>query len=206
MPKLKKAASAAGREEIARLARSIGKTTARPVHLMEVCGTHTMAIFRHGLRALLPETVRLISGPGCPVCVTPPNLIDAAIEIARRPKIITATFGDMIRVPGSNSSLQQERARGADIRITYSALDAVRLAEQNPHRSVCFLGIGFETTSPTVAAAILEAEKKDLANFFVLPAFRLIPPALRALLDDPAVQIDGLILLQAGRSRRFRLR
>src|SRR5210317_1616944 len=121
---------------------------------MEVCGTHTMAIYQHGIRSLLPEQVRLISGPGCPVCVTPVGYVDHAVALARREDTIIATFGDMVRVPGSSSSLLHEQARGATVEIVYSALDAVTLAENNPFSTVVFLGVGFETTAPTIAGAI----------------------------------------------------
>src|SRR5210317_361749 len=127
---------------------------------MEVCGTHTMAIYQHGIRSLLPEQVRLISGPGCPVCVTPVGYVDHAVALARRPDTIIATFGDMVRVPGSSSSLLHEQARGAAIKIVYSPLDAVAMAEKHTDKDIVFLGVGFETTTPTVAGAVLTAEKK----------------------------------------------
>jgi len=165
----------------------------RPLTLMEVCGTHTMAIHRHGIRALLPENVRLISGPGCPVCVTSQGQVDQIVELAARPEVTIATFGDMVRVPGSHSSLERERAGGADVRVVYSPLDAVAIAEAEPSRQVVFIGIGFETTAPAVAAAVVEARKRRLGNFTLVAAGKLIPPALEALLSSGDLNLDGLI-------------
>jgi hydrogenase expression/formation protein HypD len=162
------------------------------VRLMEVCGTHTMAIRRHGLPSLLPKNIELLSGPGCPVCVTPNAAIDRAIALTRDAKRIVATFGDMVRVPGSRSSLAVERSKGADVRVVYSPLDAVRLAKENPDRHVVFIGVGFETTAPTVAAAVLEAEGK-IKNFSVLVAHKLVPPALEALVKSPEFSVQGFI-------------
>jgi hydrogenase expression/formation protein HypD len=161
--------------------------------LMEVCGTHTMAIYQHGIRALLPPQIRLISGPGCPVCVTPVDYVDHAVALSRRPQTIIATFGDMVRVPGSSSSLLQEQARGADVRIVYSPLDAVAMAEKQPHMSVVFLGVGFETTTPTIAGSIIEARRRDLRNYFVLTAHKTIPGPMAILADDPQLQVDGYL-------------
>ncbi len=160
---------------------------------MEVCGTHTMAIYQHGIRALLPEQIRLISGPGCPVCVTPVGYVDHAIALARLPEVIIATFGDMVRVPGSSSSLQQEKARGADVRIVYSPLDAVALAQKHPEKKIVFLGVGFETTAPTIAASVLTARQKRLANYFVLSANKTIPVPMAALASDPDLQVSGYL-------------
>jgi hydrogenase expression/formation protein HypD len=165
-----------------------------PLRLMEVCGTHTIAIFRSGIRSLLADAVELISGPGCPVCVTPVGEIDRAIALSRRQEVILATFGDLMRVPGSTSSLQQERAQGGAIRVILSPLDAVQIAQENPERVVCFFGVGFETTSPAIAATVKEARRRGLANFYLLSAQRLIPPAIRALLSDNRAKIDGFIL------------
>lgn len=179
--------------QAARLAAAIDRLAKRPVAFMEVCGTHTVAIFRHGLRRLLLESVQLISGPGCPVCVTPAAEIDRAIAIAARPEVTLATFGDMLRVPGSRGSLQAARAAGGDVRVVYSTRDALHLAAGNPGRAVVFFGVGFETTTPTVAAALLEARQRGYENFFVLPAHKLIPPAMRALLEMGEVRIDGFL-------------
>jgi hydrogenase expression/formation protein HypD len=165
----------------------------RDVRFMEVCGTHTMVAFRTGLRQLLPPNVRLISGPGCPVCVTDTNYIDAAIELSRRANVIVATFGDLLRVPGSESSLERERAAGAVVHIVYSPTDALALARENPAKQVVFLGVGFETTAPTVAASIQRAAQERLENFSVLCAHKTMPQAMEALLKDQEVKIDGFI-------------
>ena len=164
------------------------------IRLMEVCGTHTVSIFRSGLRSLLPATIALLSGPGCPVCVTDQREIDAFIELARLDDVIVATFGDLMRVPGSRSSLQKERAEGHDIRIVYSTVDALKIARQNPGKKVVFLGVGFETTAPTVAAAIQQANALNVANFSVISAHKLVPPALDALMSLEGVELDGFIL------------
>ncbi|MEJ2200017.1 MAG: hydrogenase formation protein HypD [Desulfuromonadaceae bacterium] len=168
-------------------------TAPRPLTFMEVCGTHTMAIYQYGLRALLPVQIRLISGPGCPVCVTPVEYIDHALALARRPQTIITSFGDMMRVPGTSSSLQAEKARGADIRIVYSPLDALSLATQNPQQEVVFLSVGFETTTPTIAGTILEAQRRGLTNFSVLTANKTMPAPMAALTSDPELNIDGYI-------------
>jgi hydrogenase expression/formation protein HypD len=165
----------------------------RPVTFMEVCGTHTMSIYQYGIRSLLPASVRLISGPGCPVCVTPIGYVDKAVAYSRQPETIVATFGDMLRVPGSTSSLMQERARGADIRIVYSTLDAVALAEKNPGKKVVFLGVGFETTAPTIAGSIKTAASREVTNYFVLAAHKTIPVPMQVLSSDPELGIDGYI-------------
>ena len=165
----------------------------REIRLMEVCGTHTMAISRNGLRETLPANLRLLSGPGCPVCVTPTQYLDRAIAYLRQNHAIIATFGDMMRVPGSTTTLEKEKTRGADIRVVYSPLEAVQLAGIHPDRDVIFLGVGFETTAPAIAVSIQEAKKNGLKNFFVLCGHKLIPPALRALLGSPDMKIDGFI-------------
>ncbi len=161
---------------------------------MEVCGTHTMAISRFGLRDLLPGRIRLVSGPGCPVCVTAVGDLDVVVEIARLPGTTIVTFGDLVRVPASRSSLAEERAAGADVRVVYSPADAVALAAAEPERQVVFVGIGFETTAPTVAAALLEARERGLVNFTVLSLHKTMPGALRALLDLGETRLDGFIL------------
>jgi len=166
----------------------------REVRIMEVCGTHTVSIFKNGIRTVLPDTVSLISGPGCPVCVTDQKEIDTAIALAGRENTIIATFGDLIRVPGTFSSLQKEQAAGSDIRIVYSTFDAVDIARKNPGRDVVFLGIGFETTAPTIAASVLAAEKEGLDNYYVYSAHKLMPPALEALMNKERVKIDGFLL------------
>ncbi len=166
----------------------------RTVNLMEVCGTHTVSIGRYGFRSILPAGLKLLSGPGCPVCVTANRDIDRAVALARVPGAIVTTFGDMIRVPGSTSSLAQEKAAGRDVRVVYSPLDAVELAEREPGREVIFMGVGFETTAPLIAAAILEADARGLSNFFVFCVHKLTPAALRAIAQDPETAIDGFIL------------
>ena len=176
------------------LIQRIRKTSTRPTQLMEVCGTHTVSIFRYGIRGILPEQIRLISGPGCPVCVTPNGDIDLAIALSRQKDVIIATFGDMMRVPGSTSSLQKEKAEGRDIRIIYSSLEALKIAKEYPEKKVVFLAIGFETTSPTIAVAILRAKEEKLHNLFFLNSQKRVPPALRALLQTKQVKIGGFIL------------
>lgn len=168
----------------------------RPLTFMEVCGTHTMAIFKHGLRELLPENITLLSGPGCPVCVTPNPPIDAAIALAKKvdERICLTTFGDMLRVPGSSSSLEQVRAQGGDVRIVYSPLDALTIAEREPQKSVVFFGVGFETTTPTVAASVIDAQHKRLNNYFMISAHKLMPPAIKMILESQDVKLDGLLL------------
>ncbi len=176
-----------------RLLAAIAARSTKPVRLMEFCGGHTHAIFRHGLRQMLPPTVELRSGPGCPVCVTADVDLDRAIAMARIPNVILATFGDMLKVPGSHGSLQTAKADGADVRVVYSTLDALDIARENPERSVVFLGVGFETTAPTVAAAVLQAEAEELRNFYVLSLHKLTPPAMRAILDAGKVRLSGVI-------------
>jgi len=175
------------------LARRIAEVaTGRPFTFMEVCGTHTMAMHRFGLHAMLPRNVRLLSGPGCPVCVTPNFLVDTAIAYARRDDVTLATFGDMLKVPGSSSSLTAEKARGADVRLVYSPTDAVEFARKSPDRHVVFFAIGFETTSPTCAAAVLEADEAALENFCVVAAGKVLAPALEALAMGE-VRVDGFV-------------
>ncbi len=174
------------------VAEELKRVSTKDITLMEVCGGHTMAIHRFGLHALLPPTVRLLSGPGCPVCVSSQHFLDTAIAYAKIQGVIITTYGDLIRVPGSVSSLEKEKANGHDIRIVYSVLDAVEMAKVNPGRKVVFLGIGFETTAPATAAAIVEAKKAGLTNFFVLSAHKVMPPVMKALVED-GVRLDGFI-------------
>lgn len=161
--------------------------------LMEVCGTHTMNIARSGIKKLLPKEIELISGPGCPVCVTDQSEIDRAIKIAKIKDVIMTTFGDMMRVPGTKSSFMDAKRDGADIRIVYSCLDALNIARSNPAKRIVFMGVGFETTSPTIAATILEAKRQKTRNFFVLSNFKLIPPALVAIAKSDRVKVNGFI-------------
>jgi len=163
-----------------------------PVKLMEVCGTHTMAICRYCIGQLLPENIELLSGPGCPVCVTPGNYIDKAVALARLPDVIVTTFGDMFKVPGSTSSLEKEKAAGADVHVVFSPIDALTIARDRPGKRVVFLGIGFETTIPAVAVAIKEARSEGAGNYFVLCGHKLMPPALEALAEGGA-RINGFI-------------
>jgi hydrogenase expression/formation protein HypD len=176
------------------LIQRINRTSKRPVQLMEVCGTHTVSIFRYGIRGMLPEHIRLTSGPGCPVCVTPNSDIDLAIALCRQQDVMLTTFGDMMKVPGSTSSLQKEKAEGRDIRIIYSSLDTLKIAREHPEKKVIFFAIGFETTSPTIAVAILRRKEEKIQNLFFLNSQKRIPPAIRALLETKQLKIDGFIL------------
>lgn len=171
----------------------IHRNSTQPARLMEFCGGHTVAIFKHGLRQLLPSHIEMLSGPGCPVCVTSSLDLDRAIALAHQPGVIITSFGDMIRVPGSYSSLRQAKAEGGDVRVVYSAQDALHIARDNSDKAVVFLGIGFETTAPTVAAAILQAEQDSIRNFFVLSMHKLCPPIMKALLDLGEVRLNGII-------------
>jgi hydrogenase expression/formation protein HypD len=177
-----------------KLIEGIMQGSLRDVRLMEVCGTHTMSIFKSGIRGALPPSVSLLSGPGCPVCVTSQGEIDGFIELSRRQDVIVATFGDLMRVPGQASSLQRERAEGRDIRVVYSTSDALEIAANNPQKKVVFLGVGFETTAPTIAASILAAKETKTDNFSVFSAHKLVPPALEALMNIVGLRVDGLIL------------
>jgi hydrogenase expression/formation protein HypD len=170
-----------------------GFMPSHPIQLMEVCGGHTLTIFKFGLHALLPSHLKLISGPGCPVCVTHNDFIDTAIALGQQKNHLIASFGDMIRVPGSHSSLQQALAEGSDIRVCYSPVDALELAQQYPHKEVIFLGIGFETTAPGIAAAILQAQHSGLSNFSVLSALKTMPMAMQVLLESGEIAINGFI-------------
>ncbi len=184
------------RKEVAHLVRSLHRVVARsgPMSVMEVCGTHTVALFRSGVKAFLPEGLRLISGPGCPVCVTAQGYIDAAIALARRGDLTVATYGDMVRVPGREGSLEQLRAEGASVLVVYSVRDALRHAAANPDREVVFLAVGFETTAPATAAAVLEAESLGLSNFSVLSGHKRVMPAVEALLSAGDVPLEGFLL------------
>ena len=165
------------------------------VRLMEVCGTHTMAIAEAGIRSLLPENVKLLSGPGCPVCVTPAPVIDAVLDLAMEKNLILASYGDMIRVPGSKpgDSLQRRRALGADVRVCYSPMDALDIAKENPAKEVVFLGVGFETTAPGTAAALLSAREQGLPNFSVWSMLKTVEPALRALMGIEGFNVQGFL-------------
>ena len=173
--------------------RRIHQNSIKEARLMEFCGGHTVAILKHGIRQLLPPNIEMLSGPGCPVCVTDNADLDKAIALALLPDVIMVTFGDMLRVPGSRSSLQEAKAAGADVRIVYSTTDALQIARHNPDKSVVFLGIGFETTAPTIAASVLQAEQEEIKNYYVLPLHKLCPPVLEAILDSGEVKLSGLI-------------
>ena len=176
-----------------RLIDRIHRHSTIPTKLMEFCGGHTVAIFKHGLRQLLPSNIQMLSGPGCPVCVTSGADLDQAIALAHLPGVIITSFGDMIRVPGSHSNLRQAKAEGSDVRVVYSAQDALHIAHENSDKSVRFIGIGFETTAPTVAAAIMQAEQEKINNFYVLSLHKLCPPIMKALLDLGEVRLNGII-------------
>lgn len=163
---------------------------ARRIKIMEVCGTHTMSIFKHGIKSLLSEKIELISGPGCPVCVTPELYINQAIYLARRKNVIIATFADLLRVPGKYGSLQEERSQGRNI----TPLEAVNIASKNPHLDVIFLAVGFETTVPTIGLSIKKANTLGLNNFYLLQSLKIMPPVLKQLMGDEEVEIDGFIL------------
>ena len=161
--------------------------------LMEVCGTHTQSFFRYGIGSLIPENIEILSGPGCPVCVSSQGYIDKAIAYSRLKDVIIATFGDMMRVPGTSSSLEKEKAKGATIKIVYSSLDALKIAKGNPKKEVIFLAVGFETTSPTTALAVLEAKKEKIGNFSVFCSHKLIPPAMEIIASDKNLNLQGFI-------------
>jgi len=175
-------------------ARLSGLKLDREIRIMEVCGTHTTEFFRTGVKDLFPEGLILVDGPGCPVCVTPNDYLDRAIEIGKRHGAVIATFGDMVKVPSSYSSLAREKAGGMDIRVVYSPMNALELAEANPGTEVMFLSVGFETTAPAEAVAVLEAKKRGVKNFAILSGNKLTPPAVDALLTAQEVKIDGFIL------------
>lgn len=181
--------------EVRKLLAAIEALPLEETRLMEVCGTHTMAIAKSGIKSMLPEKVKLLSGPGCPVCVTPPQVIDAVLELAMGPEITIATYGDMVRVPGSRpgDSLQRRRALGAKLLVVYSPVDAVEYAKENPDREVVFLGVGFETTAPGTAAAVLTAKEEKVKNFSVLSMLKTVEPALRALMKTEDFKVQGFL-------------
>jgi hydrogenase expression/formation protein HypD len=176
-----------------RLARAILGATTRPWTIMEICGGQTHAIVRFGLDSLLPQQITLVHGPGCPVCVTPSELIDEAIELACRPGVMLCSFGDMVRVPGRVSDLLSAKAQGADVRIVYSPMDALKLAAQHPEREVVFFAVGFETTAPASAMAVYQARRQGTGNFSILVAHVLVPPAIDAILGSPQTRVQGFL-------------
>ena len=176
-----------------RLAEEIARLTGAPLKIMEVCGGHTHSIFKYGIEDLLPPNIDMIHGPGCPVCVIPLGRVDDAISLANQPNVIFTTFGDAMRVPGSSMSLLEAKAAGADVRMVYSPLDALKIARKNPERQTVFLALGFETTAPSTAMTVLHAEKEGIENFSIFCNHIMIVPALKALLDSPELKLDGFI-------------
>lgn len=175
------------------LIQKIEKKAIQEVTIMEVCGTHTMSIFKSGLRGLLPPQVRLISGPGCPVCVTPQSYIDTAIQLTERQDVILTAFGDMLRVPGTEGSLMAQKSKGRDVRMVYSPMDAVQLALDNPHKEVVFLAVGFETTAPAIALSVDQAKKADIHNYSILQSIKTMPNTMEALVVEEDIQIHGFL-------------
>lgn len=184
------------KEDVKRLAELIKSLKVKAVNIMEVCGTHTMAIASAGIKQLLPPGIKLISGPGCPVCVTPAERIDDIYRLSKIKNTIIATYGDMIKVPGTkkNISLERSRMEGGDVRIVYSSMDALQIAAENPQKEVVFLGIGFETTAPASAAAVKEASRRGIGNFSVFTLHKTVEPVIRSLLDSREVEIHGFLL------------
>ena len=180
-------------DAVRRLAAAIAAATTRPWYIMEICGGQTHSIVRFGLDEMLPREITLIHGPGCPVCVTPIEILDKAVAIAGRPEVTFCSFGDMLRVPGSQKDLFTVKSEGGDVRIVYSPMDAVTLAQQHPDRQVVFLAVGFETTAPANAMAVAQAAKMGLNNFSVLVSHVLVPPAMRAVLASPANRVQGFL-------------
>lgn len=176
-----------------RLFAEIANMTTRPWAIMEVCGGQTHSIIRNGIDQLLPDKIELIHGPGCPVCVTPLEIIDKALAIAARPNVVFCSFGDMLRVPGSEKDLFRVKSEGGDVRIVYSPLDAVKLAKENPQREVVFFGIGFETTAPANAMAVFQAKQMGLNNFAMLVSHVLVPPAISAIMESPDNRVQAFL-------------
>ena len=179
--------------EIRRLSKLLSINPAKPLKMMEICGGHTHSIFKYGIETVLPNSIELIHGPGCPVCVMPRGRLDDAIALAEQPNVIFTTFGDAMRVPGSQKSLRQAKAQKADVRMVYSPLDALKIARENPDKEVIFFGIGFETTAPSTALTVLQAKAEGIANFSLFGNHVLVVPALEALLNNPDLQLDGFI-------------
>ena len=171
----------------------IKNTVSRPWSIMEVCGGQTHSLVKNGIIEMLPDKITMIHGPGCPVCVTPLNLIDKAIHLATEKEAILCSFGDMLRVPGSQKSLLQAKAEGADVRILYSPLEAVKIAEENPEKEVVFFAVGFETTAPANALSVVHADRRNVKNYSILASHVLVPPAIKAVMDDKESQIDGFL-------------
>ncbi len=174
--------------------KSLENITDEKINIMEVCGTHTMSIFKYGINDVLPSNINLIAGPGCPVCVTPESYIDAALKLSYIENVIIATFGDMMKVPGNISSLIKRKSEGSDIRIVYSPMDALVLAQKNPSKDIILLSVGFETTTPMTAVTAIEAKENNIKNLFFLTSHRLVPPVLKNLLEDKELHINGFLL------------
>ncbi|MEE9524089.1 MAG: hydrogenase formation protein HypD, partial [Thermodesulfovibrionales bacterium] len=181
-------------EDVIKQIKQLAEKIERPINLMEVCGTHTVAIFRHGIRSVIPDNIKLLSGPGCPVCVTSVADMEKAIVLSQKEDIILTTFGDMMRVPGVKSSLYDARAEGADIRIVYSPMDSLSIARENSNKKIVFFATGFETTSPSVAATLYMADNEGVDNFFIHSVHKLVPPALETLVSIEGIKLDGFIL------------
>ena len=181
------------RELINIISKKILNISKKPAQIMEICGGQTHTILKYNLEEFLPKNISLIHGPGCPVCVTPVNIIDKAISLSLRPGIILATFGDMLRVPGTYQTLASSKSIGGNIRIVYSPLDAVKIAEENPDKKIVFFAIGFETTAPLNAMSVVTAKKMNLNNYFILCSNMLVPPAIEALLSNNKIKIQGIL-------------
>ena len=181
------------KEIVKGLISAINASARGKISLMEVCGTHTMAIFRSGIKQILPSSIDLISGPGCPVCVTSQSDIDRMLSLARNKDIVITTFGDMLKVPGTKGSLEKENAGGADIRIVYSPLDALAIAAREPRKEIVFLAVGFETTAPVIASVVSDAAQKKIGNFSIYSCHKTIPPAMKTLLEAQELKIDGFL-------------
>ena len=180
-------------EIVETLLREIRKTARGNWHIMEVCGGQTHSLVKNGLLNLLPQNIQMIHGPGCPVCVTPVNLIDKAVNLAMEHQVILCSFGDMIRVPGSGMSLLEAKSKGADVRILYSPLEAVKIARENPGREVVFFAVGFETTAPANALSVVHAHREGLTNYSILTSHVLVPPAMEAIMSDPDCRVDAFL-------------
>jgi len=181
------------RERVEQLLHEISRVTTRPWKIMEVCGGQTHGLVKNGILEMLPEKITMVHGPGCPVCVTPASVIDEAIEISKKENVVLASFGDMIRVPGTKESLLQAKARGADVRVVYSPLDAIQIAQQEKDKQIVFFGVGFESTAPAIALSVIQAKQLGLTNYFVLASHVLVPPAMEALLSDPENTVDAFL-------------
>ncbi|MBW9172172.1 hydrogenase formation protein HypD [Clostridium estertheticum] len=177
-----------------KLVEKLNNISTEKINIMEVCGTHTMAIFRYGIRDVLPPNINLISGPGCPVCVTPQSYIDAVLTLCTKKDVIIATFGDMMRVPGKEGSLNKKKEKGFDIRIVYSPMDCLAMASQNPSKKIVFLSVGFETTAPMTSLTVIEAKKNNIKNLFFATAHKIVPPVMKILVQDKELNIDGFLL------------